>query len=117
MYYFHLIIIFLFLKKRIDFYCIYLFYPIYLIFFCLEYVYGKRVILFGYISIYINNYKRSNKFIFAIVFSLFVFIFDKEILLNFFLYFKDIKRILLTIAKIITNFFTELSMWIIIYRR
>jgi len=39
---------------------IYLFYPIYLIFFCLEYVYGKRVILFGYISIYINNYKRSN---------------------------------------------------------
>ena len=95
---------------------IYLFYPIYLIFFCLEYVYGKRVILFGYISIYINNYKRSNKFIFAIVFSLFVFIFDKEILLNFFLYFKDIKRILLIIAKIITNFFTELSMWIIIDR-
>ena len=90
---------------------IYLFYPIYLIFFCLEYVYGKRVILFGYIII-----KGVIKFIFVIVFSLFVFIFDKEILLNFFLYFKDTKRIMLTIAKIITNFFTELSMWIIIDR-
>ena len=32
------------------------------------------------------------------------------------MYFKDIKRILLIIAKIITNFFTELSMWIIIDR-
>ena len=96
---------------------IYLFYPIYLIFFCLEYVYGKRVILFGYISIYISIIiKGVIKFIFVIVFSLFVFIFDKEILLNFFLYFKDAKRILLTIAKIITNFFTELSMWIIIDR-
>ena len=96
---------------------IYLFYPIYLIFFCLEYVYGKRVILFGYISIYISIIiKGIIKFIFVIVFSLFVFIFDKEILLNFFLYFKDTKRILLIIAKIITNFFTELSMWIIIDR-
>ena len=96
---------------------IYLFYPIYLIFFCLEYVYGKRVILFGYISIYISIIiKGVIKFIFVIVFSLFVFIFDKEILLNFFLYFKDTKRILLIIAKIITNFFTELSMWIIIDR-
>ena len=32
------------------------------------------------------------------------------------MYFKDTKRILLIIAKIITNFFTELSMWIIIDR-
>ena len=32
------------------------------------------------------------------------------------MYFKDIKRILLIIEKIITNFFTELSMWIIIDR-
>ena len=96
---------------------IYLLYPIFLTFFCLEYVYRKKVILFGYLSIYISIIaKGAIKLVFVIIFSLFVFIFDKEIFLSFLLYFKDTKRILLIIAKIITNFFTELSMWIIIDR-
>ena len=95
----------------------YIFFPFQLIFYCLKAVYGKKVILYGYISIYILIImKGAFKLIFFIVFSLIALIVDKKIFIIFAEYFSNIKYILLIIAKIIINFFNELSLWITIDR-
>ena len=60
--------------------------------------------------------KGSFKLIFFIVFSLIALIVDKKIFIIFAEYFSNIKFILLIIAKIIINFFNELSLWITIDR-
>ena len=50
------------------------------------------------------------------MFSLIALIVDKKIFIIFAEYFSNIKYILLIIAKIIINFFNELSLWITIDR-
>ena len=95
----------------------YLIYPLYLIFFCLEYVYGKKAILYGYISMYILIIiKGIIKLIIVIVFSVFVLIFGYNIFSIISLYFKETSKILLIVGKIITHFFSVISLWIIIDR-
>ena len=67
----------------------YIFFPFQLIFYCLKAVYGKKVILYGYISIYILIImKGAFKLIFVIVFSLIVLIVDKKIFIIFAEYFS-----------------------------
>ena len=95
----------------------YVIYPFYLIFYCLEYVLGKKVIMFGYISIYILIIMKGViKLFFNLIFSLIVSLVKKQIFIKLSVYFSELKYILLIIAKIIANFFNELFLWIIIDR-
>ena len=94
-----------------------IFLPFYLIFFCLKFVYGKKVILYGYISIYILILIKGDfKLIFVVIFSLIALIIDKKIFIVFGNYFSKVKYILLIVGKIIGLFFSGLSLWIIIDR-
>ena len=96
---------------------IYIFVPFLLIFYCLKSVCGKKVILHGYISVYLLIIiKGAIKLIFVIIFSLIAFIIDKKVFSIFVFYFSELKYILLIIGKIISNFFNELSIWIILDR-
>ena len=96
---------------------IYIFYPFLLIFYCLKSVYGKKIILYGYISIYILIImKGAIKLVFVVVFSLITLMIDNKIFKIFGIYFSELKYIFLIIAKIIINFFIELSLWITLDR-
>ena len=96
---------------------IYVIFPFYLIFYCLEYVYGKKLILYAYISIYkLLIMKGIIKLFYNAIFSLIVLIVKKGIFIIFKVYFSELKYILLIIGKIIANFFNELFLWIIIDR-
>ena len=86
-------------------------------FLAVEYSLGKRVILSGYISIYLLLVIRGLiKIIFVIIFSLFMYILDIE---NYFINigycFKGI-RLLYFILNIIIYFFENIFIWIIIDR-
>ena len=94
-----------------------LFLPFYLIFYCLKFAIGKKIILYGYISIYLLILiKGVFKLIFVVIFSLIVLIIDKKIFIVFGNYFSELKYILLIIGKIIDHFFKGLSVWFIIDR-
>ena len=96
---------------------IFIIYPFYLLFYCLKYVFGKQVILYGYISIYlIIILKGIIKLIIVIVFSLLILIFEIEMFKAFRMYFIKPEYVLLIFAKAIINFFSELFVWIIIDR-
>ena len=95
----------------------YITYPFYLIFYCLEFAFGKKVILFGYISIYVLIIVTGAiKLIFNSILSLVVVLIKNQIFIAFALYFSELKNILLIIGKIIANFFYGLFLWIIIDR-
>ena len=93
------------LKFNVEEGSIYIFLPFRLIFYCLKGVYGKKVILYGYISIYILIIiKGLFKLIFVTIFSLILFIAKKYFFTKFALYFSELKYILLIIGQIIINF-------------
>ena len=94
---------------------IFIFIPIDLIFFCLEYVIGKKVILDGYVSLYIIIIMKGViKLIFNIILSVIVLIVNKTIITTFEEYFKEPKYILLMLGLIIAYFFYDLFVWIIV---
>ena len=96
---------------------IFFFIPFHLIFYCLCYIFGKKLLSYGYISIYlVIIMKGAIKFIINIVFSMIVLIFERELFKEFKIYFSEPKYILIMCAKIITNFFNELFTWLIIDR-
>ena len=96
---------------------IYIIYPFYLTFFCLEYVFGKKVILFEYISVYILIIMKGIiKIVFNVIFSIVILIVKKRFFIAFAQYFSKPKYIFLVIGKIIVNFFYGLFLWIIIDR-
>ena len=102
--------------EKVDGYS-YIFYPLNYLFLAVEYSLGKRVILSGYISIYLLLVIRGLiKIIFVIIFSLFMYILDIE---NYFINigycFKGI-RLLYFILNIIIYFFENIFIWIIIDR-
>ena len=79
--------------------------------------YGKKLILYAYISIYkLLIMKGIIKLFYNAIFSLIVLIVKKGIFIIFKVYFSELKYILLIIGKIIANFFNELFLWIIIDR-
>ena len=92
-------------------------YPFHVIFYCLTYVYGKKVILFGYASIYlIIILKGAIKILLNILFSLIIFLVKRNIFSTLRVYFKKPLKILLMISKIIACFFSDLFFWLIIDR-
>ena len=96
---------------------IYIIYPFYIISYCLEYVYGKKVIILGYMSIYlIIIYKGVIKIILVAIFSSIVLIVKIDVFIDLGQYFSETKFILLIIAKVIANFFNDLFFWLIIDR-
>ena len=96
---------------------IFFFIPFHLVFFSLDYIFGKKLISYGYVTIYlIIIMKGAIKFIINLVFSISLLIFERDLFKNFALYFRETKYILLIIGKIITHFFGELFLWIIIDR-
>ena len=96
---------------------IFFFYPFHLIFYSLCYIFGKKLIAYGYISLYlIIIMKGAIKFIINIVFSILLLIFERELFNEFKIYFSETKYIILMCAKIITNFSGVLFTWIIIDR-
>ena len=96
---------------------IYIIYPFFLTFYCLEYVLGKKVILFGYISVYILIIMKGIiKIVFNAIFSIVILIVKKRFFIAFAQYFSKPKYIFLVIGKIIVNFFYGLFLWIIIDR-
>ena len=102
--------------ETIDGY-VYLFYPLNYLSFAVEYCFGKKVILYGYISIYLLLVIRGLiKVIFVSIFSLFLYVFYEE---NFF---KNVSyclqgiRIFYFLLNIIIYFFESIFLWIIIDR-
>ena len=96
---------------------IYIIYPFYIISYCLGYVYGKKTIILGYMSIYlIIIYKGVIKIILVAIFSSIVLIVKIDVFIDLGQYFSETKFILLIIAKVIANFFNDLFFWLIIDR-
>ena len=84
---------------------------------CLEYSFGKNVLLYGFISPYNLLIMKGifNTFL-IFLFSIIVLIVEKEILSEMGYFFQSTVSIILIFAKIIVCFFKELFMWIILDR-
>ena len=83
------------------------FYIIYLLL-SVEYALGKKVILFGYISIYLLLLMRGFiKIIFTVLLSVFFIIFDSEVFINLGLYLKQNKNTIYSISNIFIFFFSR----------
>jgi len=96
---------------------IYIIYLFLLIFNAVEYCFGKKLLLNGFISPYnlliiIGIFNSIMIFIFSII----ILIIDKNIFVGIGIYLSNIKSILVIISKIILNFFNHLFLWIIIDR-
>ena len=105
-----------FLLKTFEGY-IYLFYPFSLIFYSIEYALGKKVILYGYISIYLLILKRGViKFVLSIILSLFIFIFKRDVFIKIGFCLNGTEKNLFNIGYIIAEFLESIFLWIIIDR-
>ena len=88
-----------------------------IIFYAIEYSIVKKIILYGFISIYLLIIiKGCINLIFVILSSLIMLLVDKKIFSNFELYLSDKNYILLIIAHIFSFFFENLFIWLIIDR-
>ena len=95
---------------------VYLLNPIRYLFLTIEYSLGKKVILYGYISIYLLLVIRGLiKFIFVDIFSLFMYIYDKDNIKNTIVFLQG-TRFLYFLSVIISSFFENIFLWIIIDR-
>ena len=93
------------------------FYAINIIFYSIEYSYVKKMLLYGFISIYLFMIiKGAFLLILVTLFSLIMFFVKKDVFSRFLFFLTNVKYILLIIAKIISNFFVNLFLWIIIDR-
>jgi hypothetical protein len=96
---------------------IYIIYLFLLIFNAVEYCFGKKLLLNGFISPYnlliiIGIFNGIMIFIFSII----ILIIDKNIFVGIGIYLSNINSILVVISKIILKFFNRLFLWIIIDR-
>ena len=95
----------------------YIFYAFNIIIYSIEYSYVKKILLNGFISVYLLMIiKGSILFILVLLFSLIMLLTKKEIFPRIGFFLTHTKYILLIIAKIFTNFFVSLSTWLIIDR-
>ena len=95
----------------------YFFWAFNIIFYSIEYSYAKKILLNGFISVYLLMIiKGSILFILVLLFSLIMLLTKKEIFPRIGFFLTHTKYILLIIAKIFTNFFLSLSTWLIIDR-
>jgi len=95
----------------------YYFYAFNIIIYSIEYSYVKKIILNGFISVYLlMTIKGCILFILSLLFSLIMLLVKKEIFPRIGFFLTHTKYILLIIAKIFSNFFLSLSIWLIIDR-
>ena len=96
---------------------IFVLFPCRVVFYCLEYIYGKKVILFGYISVYLLMILTGIiKLFLLIIVTIILFVVNKDYFAGIPLLFSSTKFIIILIFFIIIEFFIDLSMWIIIDR-
>jgi len=96
---------------------VFVLFPCYLFFYCLEYIYGKKAILYGYMSIYLLMIiKGLIKLILLILLNIVLYFVKKDFFKAIPLFFVHTKYIILKVLYIITEFFMNLSLWIIIER-
>ena len=90
---------------------------LHLLFYCLEYIYGKKVILYGYISIYLLMIINGIfKLILFILLTIILLIVNKDYFGEIPFLFTHKKFIIIIIVYIIPEFFANLFFWIIIER-
>ena len=99
-------------KPKLFFY-----YGLTIIFYSIEYSYVKKIIIYGYISLYlVMIFKGLILLIIVLLFTVIMFILDKNYFSKFKFYFTHSKYILLMISKIFSNFLVSLFLWLIIDR-
>ena len=102
-------------KRSIGNWEIYFFYLFNIIFYSIEYSLGKKILLYGYISIYLLIIiKGSIVLILSLIFSLIILFINKKVFSRIGIFFTVKKYIWLMIAKIFSSFFTSLFIWLII---
>ena len=90
-------------------------YPLNIIFLSIELSYGKKIIVEGFISVYLLMIiKGSITLVLSIIFSLILFFVKKEIFKEMNIFFP--KYIWLLFVNIITHFLEDLFLWLIIDR-
>ena len=95
----------------------YFFYLFNIIFYSIEYSLGKKIILYGFISIYLLIViKGFVVLILSLLFSLIILFVNKDIFIRIGFFLGDKKYIGLLIAKIFSSFFANLFTWLIIDR-
>ena len=111
---FDLIIIFYY--SKFDGYA-YIFFSFSLFFLSVEYSLGKKVILYGFISIYFLFMMRGLiKLALTAILTVIYFYTNKTHLINLSIWLRSIDLILLNISNIIVTFFEGILLWIIIDR-
>ena len=96
---------------------LFFFYIFNVIFYSIEYSLGKKIFLYGYISIYLLMViKGFVVLILSFLFSMIILLVDKDIFVSIGFFFREKKYIGLLIAKIFSDFFYCLFIWLIIDR-
>ena len=94
---------------------IFIFYLFNLIFYSIEYSIGKRILLYGFISIYLLIIINGVVvLILNLLFSLITYLVNKKIFSVIGAFFTNKEFILLMFAKIFSSFFASLFTWLII---
>ena len=96
---------------------IYCFYLINLVSYSIEYSLGKKIFLYGFLSVYsLMIIKGFISLILTLLFSLITFLVNKDIFSKIGFFFTVAKCVWLIIAKIFTMFFMELFIWLLMDR-
>ena len=94
---------------------LFFFYIFNVIFYSIEYSLGKKIFLYGFISVYLLIIiKGSVVLILSLLLSLITFLVNKDIFIRMGFFFKKSKYIWLFIAKIFSSFFYTMINWLII---
>ena len=96
---------------------IYFFYAVSFIFYSIEYSFGKKILIYGFVSMYLLIIiKGVIGLILVILFSLITLFVKIDIFSRIGFFFTEKKYIWLIIAKIFSDFFVTLFIWILIDR-
>ena len=95
----------------------YIFYAFCVIFYSIEYSYIKKILLYGYISIYLLMIiKGLFLLILVLLFSLIMYLTKKEVFIDIGYFFTESKYIWLMIGSIFSRFFLSIFLYLIIDR-
>ena len=96
---------------------IFYFYPLHIIIYSIGYSFGKKILLYGFISIYLLIFiKGCISFILSLLYFLIVFLTDNKSFSHFGIFFTEPKYIGLIITNIFCHFFVSIFLWLIIDR-
>ena len=96
---------------------IFYFYPLHIIIYSIGYSFGKKILLYGFISIYLLIFiKGCISFILSLLYFLIVFLTDNKSFSHFGIFFTEPLYIGLIITNIFCHFFVSIFLWLIIDR-